>query len=393
MKVEFYKHNINQKDIDNVTKVLKSTFLTTGEVVDEFERKFSQYSGCKYTVGVTSCTGALHLSLLAYGIGSGDEVITTPMTFVATANSIIHAGATPIFVDVDEETGNIDADLIEGAITPRTKAIIPVHLYGQMCDMRKIREIADRYRLIIIEDAAHAIEAMRDGIRVGQLGNTACFSFYATKNITSGEGGAIGTNDEVVARKLKMLRLHGMSAGAAERYSKKYQHWDIEILGWKYNMSNIQAALLLNQLENIEEYLKRREHICQMYEEAFRDIPGITCLKILPSSKSARHLFTILIPPERRDNLLWQLQQRGIGIAVNYRAIHLLRYYRESFVYKRGMFPIAERIGDSTITLPLYPKMTDEQVDYVIATLKGLISRAYEWPAGDCWASGRGLCI
>lgn len=373
MKVEFYKHNIDQKDIENVTRVLKSAFLTTGEVVDEFERKFSHYLGCKHTVGVTSCTAALHLSFLAYGIGLGDEVITTPMTFVATANSIIHAGATPIFVDVEEETGNIDASLIEAAITPRTKAIIPVHLYGQMCDMRKIREIADRHRLVVIEDAAHAIEAMRDGIRVGQLGDTACFSFYATKNITSGEGGAISTNDKVVAKKLKMLRLHGMSEGAAERYSKKYQHWDMEILGWKYNMSNIQAALLLNQLENIEDYLKKREYICQMYEEAFRDMPGVTCLEILPNSKSGRHLFTILVPPERRDNLLWRLQENDIGIAVNYRVIHLLKYYRETFGYKRGMFPIAERMGDSTITLPLYPKMTDEQVDYVIATLKGLI--------------------
>ncbi len=373
MKVEFYKHNIDQKDVDNVTEVLKSTFLTTGEVVDEFEGKFSRYLGCKFTVGVTSCTAALHLSLLAYGIGRGDEVITTPMTFVATANSIIHAGGTPVFVDVEEETGNIDANLIEGAITPKTKAIIPVHLWGQMCDMKRIREIAHRRQLVVIEDAAHAIEATRDGIRVGQLGDTACFSFYPTKSITSGEGGAISTNDKVVAKKLKMLRLHGMSESAAERYSKKYQHWDMEILGWKYNMSNIQAALLLNQLDRIDEYLKRREDICQMYEEAFRDMPGITCLKILPNSKSGRHLFTILVPPERRDNLLWQLQERGIGIAVNYRAIHLLRYYRETFRYKRDMFPIAERMGDSTITLPLYPKMTNEEVNYVIGTVKQLI--------------------
>lgn len=188
MKVEFYKHNISQKDIENATKVLNSLFLTTGEVVDEFEKKFSQYLGRKYTVGVTSCTAALHLSLLAYGIAPGDEVITSPMTFIATANSIIYAGATPVFVDAESETGNIDTNLIEAAVTPRTKALLPVHLYGQMCNMKKIREIADRHHLVVIEDAAHAIEASREGKRVGALGDAACFSFYATKNITSGEG-------------------------------------------------------------------------------------------------------------------------------------------------------------------------------------------------------------
>lgn len=370
MRIEFYKHNISQQDIDNAVGVLNSLFLTTGEVVSEFEGEFSRYLSCRYTVGVTSCTAALHLSLLAYGIGPGDEVITTPMTFIASANSVIHAGATPVFVDVEPETANINVDLIEGAITPKTKAILPVHLYGQMCDMKKIREIADRYHLIIIEDAAHAIEASRDGIRPAQLGDAACFSFYATKNITSGEGGAISTNSEEIAERLKKLRLHGMSKGAAERYSKRYEHWDMEMLGWKYNMSNIQAALLLSQLGRIEQNWQRREDICRLYEEAFKKDSGVTCLKVLPNSKSARHLFTILVPPKRRDSIMGQLQERGIGVAVNFRAIHLLTFYRQTFGYKKGMYPMAEKIGDSTITLPLYPKLTDEEVRYVIQTVK-----------------------
>ena len=370
MKIEFYKHTITQKDIANAVGVLNSLFLTTGEVVSEFEGKFSRYLSCRYTVGVTSCTAALHLSLLACGIGPGDEVITTPMTFISTANAVIHAGATPIFVDVEQETANINANLIEGAITTRTKAILPVHLYGQMCDMKKIRQIADRYHLIIIEDAAHAIEANRDGLRPGELGDAACFSFYATKNITSGEGGAVSLNNEEIAEKLKKLRLHGMSKGAAERYSKRYEHWDMEMLGWKYNMSNIQAALLLNQLENIEKRWQRREQICQMYEEAFKEDSGVTCLRVLPNSKSARHLFTILVPPERRDSIMRQLQEREIGVAVNFRAIHLLTFYRQTFGYKRGMYPIAEKIGDSTITLPLYPKLSNEEVQYVIKVVK-----------------------
>lgn len=369
MKVEFYKHNINQGDIDNVVRVLNSLFLTHGEVVEKFENRFSQYLGCKYTIGVNSCTAALHLSLLAHDIGVGDEVITTPMTFIATANAVLHAGAKPVFVDVEPDTGNLDANLIEKAITSRTKGILPVHLYGQMCDMKKIREIADRHGLIIIEDAAHCIEGTRDGIRPVMLGDTACFSFYATKNITSGEGGAVSTNDKRIAEIIRKLRLHGMSKGASERYSKKYEHWDMEMLGWKYNMSNIQAAMLSGQMGDIEKNLQQRETICRKYEEAFKDNPGITCLTILPGSKSARHLFTILVAPEKRDPLLHRLQDKEIGVAVNYRAIHLLTYYRREYGLKRGMFPVAEKIGDSTITLPLYPKLHDEEIDYVIKSV------------------------
>ncbi len=374
MKVEFYKHSVSQADIDNAVKVLNSLFLTTGEVTYEFERKFSQYLSCKYTVGVTSCTAALHLSLLAYGIGPGDEVITTPVTFIASANSIIYAGAVPVFVDVEPATGNINADLIESAITKKTKAILPVHLYGHMCDMKKISQIANKHHLAVIEDAAHAIEATRDGVKVGALGNAACFSFYATKNITCGEGGAISTNDSDIAEKLKKLRLHGMSKGAADRYTKRYEHWDMELLGWKCNMSNIQAALLLNQLENIERNWRRREEICQMYEEAFKNHQGITCMKVRPGSKSARHLFTIMVPPGKRDEVLQRLQDKGIGVAVNFRAIHLLSYYRQTFGYNRGAFPIAEKIGDSTITLPLYPKLTNDEVQYVITSVKESVS-------------------
>ena len=375
MKVEFYKHSISQADINNVAKVLNSLFLTTGDVVEEFERKFARYLGCKHTVGVTSCTAALQLSLSAHDIGPGDEVITTPMTFIASANSILHTGATPVFVDVEPDTGNLNATLIDPAINANTKAILPVHLYGQMCDMKSIRKIADRHHLVVIEDAAHAIEASRDGTKPGALGDTACFSFYATKNITSGEGGAISTNDSDIADKLKKSRLHGMSKGAADRYSKRYEHWDMEFLGWKYNMSNIQAALLLCQLDKIEENWRRREEICQIYEHAFESNPEITCMKILPGSKSARHLFTILVPSKKRDRVLWELQEKDIGVAVNFRAIHLLTYYRQKYGYKEGAFPNAEMIGNSTITLPLYPKLTDEEVQYVIDGVRDAVTK------------------
>jgi dTDP-4-amino-4,6-dideoxygalactose transaminase len=375
MQIEFYKHNVDQQDIDNVVKVLNSLFLTHGKVVEDFENRFSQYLECKYTIGVNSCTAALHLALLAHGISAGDEVITTPMTFIASANAILHAEATPVFVDVEPDTGNLDANLIEKAITPRTKAILPVHLYGQMCDMKKIKDIADRHGLVIIEDAAHCIEGIRDGIRPGMLGDAACFSYYATKNITSGEGGAVSTNNERIAEIIGKLRLHGMSKGASERYSKRYEHWDMEMLGWKYNMNNIQAAMLLGQLESIEKNWQRREEICRRYEAAFRRNPAITCLQVLPNSKSARHLFTILVDTKKRDLILRRMQEKEIGVAINFRAIHLLAYYRHKYGFTRGMFPAAEKIGDSTITLPLYPKLREEEIDYVIKSVNEITAK------------------
>src|SRR6267378_796815 len=323
-RVEFFKHNIGPDEIASVTAVLESLFLSTGAVVRDFEDQFAAYLGAPHVVGLTSCTAALHLALLAHDIGPGDEVITTPMTFVATANAILHTGARPVFVDVEPETGNLDAARVEAAITPRTRAILPVHLYGQMCDMRALRDIADRRGLVVVEDAAHALEAERDGVRPGQLAEAACFSFYATKSITSGEGGAVSTASATVAEQIRKLRLHGMDLSAGDRYTKRFQHWDLEYCGWKYNMDNIQAALLIPQIGRIEERWQRREAISRRYEAAFSNVPGLAFPKVVTGSKSARHLFTIWVTPERRDDILWALQDKHIGVAVNYRAIHLL---------------------------------------------------------------------
>jgi dTDP-4-amino-4,6-dideoxygalactose transaminase len=391
MKVEFFRHNVEEADIRNAVEVLQTLFLTTGEKVRDFEERFARYLGSRHAVGVTSCTSALQMSFLALGIGPGDEVITTPMTFIATATSILHTGATPVFVDVEPRTGNIDVERIEefireecregkgqgGLVDRKTgrkvKGIVPVHLYGQMCDMRRLRSIADRYRLFLVEDCAHCIEGERDGVKPGQLSEAACFSFYATKNITCGEGGAVVTNDEAIAGTLKLLRSHGMSKNAAERYTKKYDHWDMEMLGWKCNMDNIKASLLLDQLDRIEERLAARERIGRMYEEAFAEIEGLDTPDILPGTKSARHLFTIWVHPDKRDAVLGKLQEREIGVAVNFRAIHLLKYFKETYGFIRGSYPSAERIGDSTISLPLYPKLKDEEVEYVVRAMKDII--------------------
>ncbi|KAF0235157.1 MAG: hypothetical protein FD177_316 [Desulfovibrionaceae bacterium] len=366
MKVEFYRHALDQTDIDNVVKVLQSVFLTTGPVTSEFERRFSEYTGLPHVVALNSCTSAMQLALMGLGVGPNDEVITTAMTFIASATCIEHCGATPVLVDVDSSTGCIDPSAVEAAITARTKAILPVHLYGVMCDMRALKDIADRHGLFLIEDCAHCIEGERDGVRPGELSDAACYSFYATKNLSCGEGGAIATRNHELAKQVKLLSLHGMSKNAAGRYHGAYQHWDMLTLGWKCNLDDIHSALLLDQLSRLDALWGRRKAIFDRYEEAFGSA-GIhrPCVK----GKSAHHLYTIWVDPDRRDSLLHEIQSRGIGVAVNFRAIHLLTYFRETFAYKQSDFPMAERIGSSTVSLPLYPLMQEEEVDYVIKTV------------------------
>lgn len=373
MKIEFYKHHLSKNDKEEVQKVLDSLFLTTGEWVDRFEKKLAAYTENKFSVGLMSCTHALELSLRYFGIGMGDEVITTPMSFIATANSIEYVGAKPVFIDVEEKTGNIDASLIERAITKKTKAIIPVHLYGQMCDMKKIRQLADAHNLKVIEDAAHCVEGKRDGTGVGELGDIACYSFYATKNLTSGEGGAISCNDPAIYEWFKMARMHGMSKNAAERYTKKYEHYDMKFLGFKCNMSNIQAALLINQIDRLEDLLKERESIAKLYDGGLDRNFYIRKPSVVSDTKHARHLFTIWVNSEKRDGYMDKLQDVGIGVAVNYRPIHLMKYYKQKYGYKPGDFPVAEKIGASTISLPFYPKLKTEEIDYIIKTVNRII--------------------
>ncbi len=369
MKVDFYKHNLTAEDKRECMKVLDSLFLTTGSVVGDFEEKFAHYMSSKYAVGVNSCTDALFMALKYYGVTRGDEVITTPMSFIATADAIEYCGATPVFVDVEPSTGNINAELIEEKITAKTKVILPVHLYGQMCDMKKIRAIADAHKLKIIEDSAHCIEGIRDGVRPGQLGDIACFSFYATKNITSGEGGALTTNDVSAYEWLKKARLHGMSKNAADRYTKKYEHYDMEFLGYKSNMTNIQASLLIHQLDRAESNLIKKENISEKYSIGLEKNNDIGIPGILPNSKHARHIYTIWVDPAKRDATMHKLQEAGIGVAVNFRPIHLMSYYKKKYGYAPGSFPTAEKIGASTITIPLYPKLTDKEIQYVIGSI------------------------
>lgn len=368
MKIQFYKHNLGTEEIDESNKVLTSLFLTTGKYVDLFEKDFAKYLQTHYAVGLTSCTAALHLALVAADIGHGDEVITTPMSFVATANSICMVGATPVFVDVEKDTGNIDADIIEKAITEKTKAILPVHLYGQMVDMKKILSIARKYNLKVIEDAAHALEAKRDGIMPGQKSFGSCFSFYATKSITSAEGGAFTTNNESAAKLVTKLRSHGITSELAQRERTGLKTYDVGVLGWKYNMDNVQAALLIPQIKKIEKQWRRREEIAQKYRQAFTKL-GIDMPWEYNNSKHGRHIFPIWVSSQKRNKILGYINNHGVGAVINYPAIHLFSFYRKTFGFHEGMFPNAEEIAKRTISLPLYPKLTRQQTDYVIKTV------------------------
>ncbi len=369
-KVEFFKHGIEEEELNRLREVLGSLFITTGKAVYEFENDFAKYLDLPHTVAVTSCTAAMQLALLAGGVQPGDEVITSTLTFIGSPNAALMAGATPVLTDVDRGTGNIDPEAVEAAVTERTKAIIPVHLYGQMCDMDALRAVADRHGLFIVEDAAHAIEAKWNGKAPGHYGEYAAFSFYATKNITSGEGGAVTVADEKQYELVNMLRLHGFNQLAVDRYTSNYEKYDIGMFGWKYNMDSIHAAILIEQLKKIGGYSARRKEIFDRYTEAFSAIDGIDLHTTRPEAMHAYHLLTILVDPAKRDAVMNGLQERGVGVSINFVPVHQMTYYRERFGFREGMFPVAEEIGVRTISLPLYPKLTDEEVEYVIEAVR-----------------------
>ena len=371
----FFQHDLGEEELESLRKVLGGPILTTGRTVADFEADFSAFLGIVQTIGLTSCTAALHLALIGLGVGEGDEVITTPLTFAATSEAIIRCGAKPVFVDVEPDTGNIDASRIEALVNQKTKALLPVHLYGQMCDMLALRDIAGRHGLAIVEDCAHALEAVRDGHRPGSLSDAACFSFFATKNITCGEGGALSTQRTDLVQRMRFLSQHGMEKNAFNRFVEGYQHWDIREFGWKYNMSNIQAALLLPQLKRIDSNLAKRQRLVALYGERLSAMPGVTLLRTLPGTVHARHLLTIHVDPNLRDKVIHGLQQEGVGVVVNYRAIHLLTCYREHLGTREGDFPIAERIGNSTISLPLYPTMPEDNVGLVCDKLASVLKK------------------
>ena len=380
-KVEFYRHQLVDEEAASWRRVLDTTFLTLGPQVAAFERELGEFlvrgrEGVEppFVVGTNSCSMGLLLALRALDVGPGDEVITTPMTFVSTTNAILHLGATPKLVDVEASTGLIDPAAVRAAIGERTVGVLPVHLYGQLADMRALRAIADAHGLFVLEDSAHGIEMERDGVRAGELGDAAAFSFYATKNMTSGDGGAIATRDARMAEHMRRLRNHGVSKAASDRHGALYQHWDLVELGYKANLTDLDAALLRPQLRWVESKREGRERIARRYESLLREVvadtraPPPTAIPwiIEPRGRGSHHLFTIHTRPGVRDRVLASLGQAGIGTAVNYRAIHRLGYLIERLGMPEGALPMAEEIGDRTISLPMYPTLSMEEQDRVV---------------------------
>lgn len=333
---------------------------------------------CKNAVAVNSCTAALHLSMLAAGIKSGDEVITSPLTFCSTVNAIIHAGATPVLADVNPFTFNIDPYHIEDKITERTKAILPVHFAGRPCDMDTICAIADKHGLIIIEDCAHAIEAMYKGKHVGTFRNFGCFSFYVTKNLVTGEGGMVLTNDDECANRIKVLALHGMTKDAWQRFSDEgYKHYLVTECGYKYNMMDIQAAIGIHQLHRIEANWEKRREIWTTYQRELQNLPLILPAPPAKDSRHAYHLYIILIDTERtkitRDEFLTAINSENIGVGVHYQSIPTHPYYRKHFGWQPEDYPNSFRIGQQTVSIPISPKLDDRDVSDVIRAVRKVL--------------------
>jgi len=372
---------IEREEIDEVVKVLESGWLGTGPRVQKFEADFAAYKGIdpSRASAVSSCTAALHLSFVAAGLGPDDEVITTPLTFCATVNAIIHAGARPVLADIDPQTLNIDPRAVLEAITPRTKAIVPVHFGGRPCDMDALMAIARQHKLLVIEDCAHAIETEYHGKPAGMFGDFSCFSFYVTKNVVTGEGGMVLARDAEHAARVKVLALHGMNKDAWKRFSAEgYRHYQVTECGFKYNLTDLQAAIGIHQLRNVAANRRRRETIWGAYDEAFGSLPLTLPAKPEAGTRHAYHLYTVLVDSAvaktSRDEFLNALTARNIGVGVHYMSVPEHPYYQRTLGWKPEDYPHSMRVGRQTVSLPLSPAMSDQDVADVISAVRDTLA-------------------
>ena len=373
--IPFHKPAIGEEEIRSVVETLKSGWLTTGPKVKTFEAEFAKYTNSSHAVAVNSGTAALHLALEAVGIKSGDEVIVPTMTFTATAEVVLYLGSRPVLVDCRTDDLNIDVDRIEAAISRNTKAILPVHIAGRPCAMDQILAIAQRHGLRVIEDAAHALPASHQGRKVGAIGDITCFSFYATKTITTGEGGMATTENAECAKRMRMMSLHGISLDAWDRYTEKGS-WYYEVLrpGYKYNMTDIAAALGIEQLKRCDDFYHARRRIAEHYNEGFADLPEIQLPACAPDVQHAWHLYVIKLDLARlkinREDFIEALKSQRIGTSVHFIPLHLHPFYRDAFGYRPADFPNASAAFEGIVSLPIYPKMTEADVEYVISAVK-----------------------
>ncbi|MCK4334949.1 DegT/DnrJ/EryC1/StrS family aminotransferase [candidate division WOR-3 bacterium] len=375
----FGKPDIREEDIAEVADTLRSGWIGHGPKTERFEQMFAEYTGAKNAIAVNSCTAALYLSLGMLDLGPEDEVITSPLTYPSTANVILHHGAKVVFADVEEGSGNIDPVNIEKKITVRTKAVMPVHLHGFPCDMDEILDLAEYSSLAVIGDAAHAIETRYKNRHVGILGDAACFSFYATKNVTSADGGMITTDRDDWAERFKLLRMHGITRTAWSRFREKgFKFYDTVAPGYKLNLTDLQSAMAIHQMERIEDSWKRRTEIWHAYDEAFSSMQGIKIPPEPEDGRHARHLYPVRLELERlsitRDEFLEALKAEGIGAGIHFISLHLHSFYKNTFGFKPDDFPVAARISERTLSLPLSPALTDQDVDDVIEAVEKLLT-------------------
>lgn len=373
----FHRYWLDEEEEKEVIDTLRSGWLTYGPRTKQFEELFRSYVKASHAVGVNSGTSALHLALATLGIGPKDEVITSTNTFASSVNVVLHSHANPILVDIEHGTMNIDVSKIEEKITPRTKVIIPVHIAGHPCRMDEIKEIAEKHNLIILEDAAHAIESEYKGKKIGSISDFTAFSFYATKNITTGEGGMLTAKNKEYAEKARILSMHGISKDAWMRYSKRgYQHYDIIYPGYNYHMFDIQAALGLKQLPKIGKFRQRREEITRIYNEELAGLPIETPV-VENDVKSAHYLYIIKLKLKElkvgRDTILNALQAENIGVGVHFIAVHRSKFYREYLKPKKNEFPVADYVSESALSLPLYPRMSDEDAMDVVEAVRKVL--------------------
>ncbi len=378
-KIGYGRQSIDDADIQAVVDVLKSDFLTCGPKLEEVERKLCEITGAKYAVLISNGTAALHAACYAAGIQNGDEVITTPITFAASANCALYCGARPVFADINPETYNISPEEIEKKITERTKAVIAVDFTGQAVELDQIREICQKHHLILIEDGAHSIGTKYNGTPVGSIADLTTFSFHPVKTVTAGEGGAVLTNDEAFYKKLLLFRSHGITRNENWMSGKSEGGWYYEQmeLGMNYRMTDIQAALLGSQLDRLETFAKRRREIVRMYDEAFQEMPEIIVQKEIPQSDTVRHLYLLRLNPERlkagRKEIFDALTAENIGCNVHYIPVYYFPYYQK-LGYQKGLCPNAEALYERLITIPLYFGMSDEDVQNVIQAVKKVLN-------------------
>lgn len=373
MYIPYGRQTIDEKDIEAVINVLKSDFLTTGPKVEDFEQKVASYVGAKYAVAIANGTAALHAACFAAGIEKGDEVITTPITFAASSNCVFYCGGTPVFADINSKTYNIDPEDIERKITPRTKAIIPVHFTGQPCEMDEIHAIARKYNLLVIEDAAHALGAVYKGKRIGTLSDMTTFSFHPVKHITTGEGGMIVTDNEVLYQRLKLFRTHGITR-EADMMKKNDGPWYYEQLdlGYNYRITDFQCALGSSQMDKLPQFLRRRKEIAKGYDEAFAANPEIETPFQRKDVENAYHLYVIRVKNGQRREVFEQLREAGIGVNVHYIPVYQHPYYREhgyGDIYCKN----AEEYYKECISLPIYPTLTEKEQQYVIDKVNEIV--------------------